>query len=37
MKRFGLELLWIGGRPGMTLAATPTYYLLAGIHRGAIL
>ena len=34
LKRFGLELLWMGGRPGMTLAASPTYYVLAGSGAG---
>jgi trans-aconitate methyltransferase len=30
LKRFGLELLWMGGRPGLTLQTSPTYYVLAG-------
>ena len=34
MKRFGLELLWMGGRPGSSLAGSPTYYVLAGSGTG---
>lgn len=34
LRKFGLELLWIGGRPGMGLAESPTYYLLAGAGAG---
>ncbi len=34
MKRFGLELLWMGGRPGTSLAGSPTYYVLAGSAAG---
>jgi SAM-dependent methyltransferase len=34
MKRFRLELLWMGGRPGMALAASATYYMLAGSGTG---
>ena len=30
LKRFGLDLLWMGGRPGLTLQTSPTYYVLAG-------
>ena len=34
--RFGLELLWLGGRPDSTLDDSPTYYLLSGFPgRGA--
>lgn len=31
LESFGLELLWIGGRPGATLKKSPTYYVLAGV------
>jgi hypothetical protein len=34
LRRFGLELLWIGGRPGMTLERSPAYYVLAGWGSG---
>jgi hypothetical protein len=34
VKRFGLELLWIGGRPGSSLDASPTYFVLAGSGTG---
>jgi len=34
LKRFGLELLWMDGRPGVTLAESPTYYVLAGSGAG---
>jgi len=34
VKRFGLELLWMGGRPGTSLATSPTYYVLAGSGAG---
>jgi len=30
LKKFGLELLWLGGRPGTDLDRSPTYYVLAG-------
>jgi hypothetical protein len=30
MRKFGLELLWMGGRPGVNLDRSPTYYVLAG-------
>lgn len=30
LRRFGLELLWLGGRPGAALDASPTYFVLAG-------
>ncbi|HSS60678.1 MAG TPA: class I SAM-dependent methyltransferase [Candidatus Limnocylindrales bacterium] len=29
LRRFGLELLWLGPRPGATLDDSPTYYVLA--------
>ena len=35
LKRFGLELLWMGGRPGVPLAESPTYYVLAGSEAGS--
>jgi hypothetical protein len=31
LQGFGLELLWIGGRPGTTLERSPTFYVLAGL------
>ena len=31
LEKFGLELLWIDGRPGLTLEESPTYYVLAGL------
>jgi hypothetical protein len=34
MRKFGLELLWMGGRPGVTLERSPTYYVLAGWGSG---
>jgi hypothetical protein len=34
MRKFGLELLWMGGRPGVTLDRSPTYYVLAGWGSG---
>jgi len=34
LKRFGLELLWMGGRPGTSLAESPAYYVLAGSGIG---
>jgi hypothetical protein len=34
LKKFGLELLWMGGRPGMALADSPVYYVLAGAGAG---
>ena len=30
VRRFDLDLLWIGGRPDASLAESPTYYVLAG-------
>jgi SAM-dependent methyltransferase len=30
LRRFGLDLLWMGPRPDATLADSPTYYVLAG-------
>ena len=30
LRRFGLEVLWLGGRPGASLEASPTYFVLAG-------
>ena len=30
LARFGLRKLWLGARPGYTLAESPTYYVLAG-------
>jgi len=33
LSRFGLELLWLGTRPGTTLADAPTYFVLAGRKR----
>lgn len=33
LSRFGLELLWLGARPGDTLAEAPTYFVLAGRAR----
>jgi SAM-dependent methyltransferase len=35
IERFGLELLWIGGRPGTTLEKSPTFYVLAGLPARA--
>jgi hypothetical protein len=35
LERFGLELLWIGGRPGNTLEKSPTFYVLAGLPVSA--
>jgi hypothetical protein len=35
LKKFGLELLWKGARPGRSLADSPTYYVLAGSGAGA--
>ncbi|HVH63372.1 MAG TPA: class I SAM-dependent methyltransferase [Candidatus Dormibacteraeota bacterium] len=31
MKRFGLDLLWLGGRPDAPLSRSPIYYVLAGL------
>jgi trans-aconitate methyltransferase len=33
LSRFGLELLWLGTRPGTKLADAPTYFVLAGRKR----
>jgi methyltransferase family protein len=33
LRGFGLDLLWIGARPGMTLKTSPTFYALAGMPR----
>ena len=30
LKRFNLDLLWIGGRPEVRIAESPTYFVLAG-------
>jgi hypothetical protein len=35
LERFGLELLWIGGRPGTTVERSPTFYVLAGLPTHA--
>lgn len=35
LERFGLELLWIGGRPGKTVERSPTFYVLAGLPAHA--
>ncbi|HEY6115243.1 MAG TPA: class I SAM-dependent methyltransferase [Candidatus Dormibacteraeota bacterium] len=34
LRRFGLDLLWMGGRPGVTLERSPAYYVLAGWGSG---
>jgi hypothetical protein len=31
LEGFGLELLWIGGRPDTTMEKSPTFYVLAGL------
>lgn len=31
LRRFGLDMLWLGGRPDSTLNTSPTYYVLAGL------
>lgn len=31
LERFGLDLVWLGARPGHTMEDSPTYYVLAGL------
>ena len=30
LERFGLDLRWLGGAPGLDLDESPTYFVLAG-------